>query len=228
MLLAVRRWSTNTSSTSRPSGKGWCRLRTSRSSEEGRRLRARTTGARGRRRRRPPAGSAESARRNLDPDQRLAAAAAAALAASIFLPWWRDPDLRHLLRGPQDGDVRWRRRSVSSPARCWSLLLRRAEGRFFHLPLSDGTLIAARRCLDRLPGRFPDARSAHARRSPARHTDYGLRWGILLALASSVVLAAAGSAHAPKAPPRRARGGRRRRGRDGHAPAALAAVAEGR
>jgi hypothetical protein len=69
----------------------------------------------------------------LDREQRLAALAAVVLGVSLFLPWWRDPvfDVSY---------VGVRRLSFLELAivlvvlGVLVLLLRRAEGRFFHLP----------------------------------------------------------------------------------------------
>jgi hypothetical protein len=71
------------------------------------------------------------------------------------------------------------------------LLLRRGERKVFHLPLSDGTLIAAAgawatflvvfRMLD------PPTRTVGGTTS-----DYGIRWGVLVALCSALLLAVAG------------------------------------
>ncbi len=128
--------------------------------------------------------------RSLDPDLRLAAAAAIALGVSIFLPWWRDPIFGISYAG-------FRRITFLEigvflvAASVLVLIVRRAEGKVFHLPLSDGTLIAAAgawstflvalRMLD------PPTRTLAGRTS-----DYGMRWGILFALASAVTLAIAG------------------------------------
>jgi hypothetical protein len=132
----------------------------------------------------------------LDPNQRLAAMAAIALAASIFLPWWRDPILDITYIG-------FRRLTFLElavflvAAGVLVLLVRRAEGRFFHLPLSDATLIAAAgfwslflltfRVLD------PPTRSGTRLPDGVKVTrDYGLRWGVLFAFAAAALLALAG------------------------------------
>jgi hypothetical protein len=132
----------------------------------------------------------------LDPNQRLAAVAAIALAASIFLPWWRDPILGITYIG-------FRRITFLevaiflTAAAVLVLLFRRAEGRFFHLPLSDATLIAAAgvwsllllviRVLD------PPTRTGTRLSDRVQITrDYDMRWGILFAFASAGLLAFAG------------------------------------
>jgi hypothetical protein len=127
----------------------------------------------------------------LAPEHRLAALSAIGLGASIFfLPWWRDPFF-HI------SYVGFRRMTFIEAAilliavSVVILVWGRAEGRAFHLPLADGTLIAAAgawaaflvllRMLD------PPSRTI------AGHTsDYGLRWGALVALAAAATLALAG------------------------------------
>jgi hypothetical protein len=151
-------------------------LRTSRSSEN--------EGA-------PPAGPRlKAAHRALDREQRLAGAAALGLAASLFLPWWRDPIFGISYVGV-------RRLSFLELAifllatSVLVLLFGRAERRAFHLPLADGTLIAAAgawaafmvvfRMLD------PPTRAVGE-----QTRDYGLRWGALVALVAAVTLAVSG------------------------------------
>jgi hypothetical protein len=126
----------------------------------------------------------------LAPEHRLAAVSAVALGASIFLPWWRDPYF-HI------SYVGFRRITFIDAAillvaaSVVVLVWGRAQGRAFHLPLSDGTLIAASGfwaaflVLLRMLG--PPTRTV------AGHTsDYGLRWGALVALAAAGLLALAG------------------------------------
>jgi hypothetical protein len=150
-----------------------------------------------------PRGAGDSSRgrltgalRALDSEQRLAALAALGLVGSLFLPWWRDP-----LIGVTSVAVR-RLTFVEVSifivaAAVLVLLLGRAERRPFHLPLSDGTLIAAAgawafvlvafRMLD------PPTRSAERASDAAKVTrEYGLRWGALVALAAAATLTAAG------------------------------------
>jgi hypothetical protein len=126
----------------------------------------------------------------LDSEQRLAGVAAAGILVSLFTPWWRDPVF---------GLSAWGINRITGAelslvlvaGSVLLLLLRRAQGRVFHLPLSDGTLATGAglwccllvivRALD------PPTRnvSGHA-------LDYDLRWGILLCLASGALLALAG------------------------------------
>jgi hypothetical protein len=137
-----------------------------------------------------PGGRLRALSRALEPEQRLAGTAALALAASIFLPWWRDPIFGVSYVGVRRLtflEVALFLVAVSVLA----LLLRRAERRVFHLPLSDGTLIAASgawscflvvfRMLD------PPTRTVGGATS-----DYGMRWGLVFALSAAAVLAFAG------------------------------------
>ena len=128
--------------------------------------------------------------RRLTPEQRLAAFAAAGLLASLFTPWWRDPVL---------GLSHWAVNRFSFielalvlvGGSVLLLVYRRGEGRVFHLPLADGTLVAAAgvwacvlvgaRLLD------PPTRTAGGQR-----LDYEVRWGAFLCLASAVLLIVAG------------------------------------
>lgn len=131
--------------------------------------------------------------RTLDPDRRLAAAACAALVFSVFLPWY-------------GGSITLRGKPVSKTLTAigafslvelgvivlagavLALLWARAESREFHLPGTDGFWIATAgfwaiflivyRMLDRpedlVVGRL------------------GPRWGMFVALAAAIALAAAG------------------------------------
>jgi hypothetical protein len=132
----------------------------------------------------------------LDPDQRLAAAAAIALGVSVFLPWWKDP----LLDITYIGFRRITFLEVAillTAAAVLVLLLRRAEGRSFHLPFSDATLIATAGFWSLLllvirvlspPTRTATRISDHVQVTK----DYGMRWGIGFAFAAAALLAFAG------------------------------------
>jgi hypothetical protein len=126
----------------------------------------------------------------LAPEHRLAAVAAVALGASIFLPWWRDPFFRISYVG-------FRRITFIEVAillvaiAVLFLIWRRAEGPTFHLPLSDGSLIAGAglwagflvilRMLD------PPTRTV-----AGETLNYSLRWGALVALTAAAALAVSG------------------------------------
>jgi hypothetical protein len=138
----------------------------------------------------PPDQQLRAALRRLDPEQRLAAIAAFGLGASIFLPWWRDPVFEVTFVGV-------RRLTFLEVALALIavgvlvMLFRRAEGRTFHLPLSDGTLIAA-------AGAWATFLVVYRMIDGPTRTvgtvtrDYELRWGALIALAGAVLLAVAG------------------------------------
>jgi len=136
------------------------------------------------------AGRLSSLWRRLDPDQRLAGLAAVALGASIFLPWWRDPALDVSLVGVRR--LTFLEVAIFMVAAAVLLLLvRRAEGRAFHLPLSDGTLIA-------IAGLWSCVLVSFRMLDPPTRTvggmtsDYGMRWGLVFALAAGALLAVAG------------------------------------
>jgi hypothetical protein len=128
--------------------------------------------------------------RSLDPEQRLAAMSAAVLGGSLFLPWWRDPFLGVSYVGV-------RRLSFIEIALMLIalgvlvLLYRRAEGRKFHLPLSDGTLLAASGAWAgfMVVFRMIDGPTRTVR---GVTRDYDLRWGALVALGACVALTLAG------------------------------------
>jgi hypothetical protein len=128
--------------------------------------------------------------RVLDPEQRLAGIAALGIVLSLFTPWWRDPVF---------GLSHWAINRMTAielalllvAASVLLLLLRRAQGRVFHLPLSDGTLAtgAGLWCCLLVVVRALDPPS----RTVSSHTlDYDRRWGILLCFAASALLAFAG------------------------------------
>jgi hypothetical protein len=126
----------------------------------------------------------------LDREQRIAGMAALALAGSVFLPWWHDP----ILDASYVGVRRLTFAEVALflvAASVVLLLVRRGEGKVFHLPLSDATLIAAAgfwatflvlyRMIDTPTRTAGDATE-----------DYGIRWGLLVALAAAILLAVTG------------------------------------
>lgn len=127
------------------------------------------------------------AARVLNPDQRLAAVGALGLVASMFLPWWRNPFPPELSYWAVNRFTFIELALVLVAGSVLAMLYGRAEGHGFHLPLSDATLAAGAgvwSCVLVL-ARIADP--------PTRGgTDYGLRWGFLVALLSGVVLAYAG------------------------------------
>jgi hypothetical protein len=128
--------------------------------------------------------------RMLDPEQRLAGLGALGIIVSLFTPWWRDPvfGLSHWAVNR----ITWIELALLLVAgSVLLLLLRRAQGRVFHLPLSDGTLAtgAGLWCCLLVVVRALDPPS----RSVGSETlDYDRRWGILLCFAASSLLAFAG------------------------------------
>lgn len=128
--------------------------------------------------------------RMLDAEQRLAGAAALGIIVSLFTPWWRDPVFG--LSAWAVNRITWIEISLLMVASSVILLLlRRAQGRVFHLPLSDGTLavgaglwcalLAVVRVLD------PPTRMVGD-----QTLDYERRWGFVLCIAASLLLAFAG------------------------------------
>src|SRR3954453_4853655 len=126
----------------------------------------------------------------LDPEQRLAGLAALGVIVSLFTPWWRDPvfGLSHWAVNR----ITWIELALLLVAgSVLLLLLRRAQGRVFHLPLSDGTLAtgAGVWCCLLVIVRALDPPS----RSVGTETlDYHRRWGTLLPFASGALRAYAG------------------------------------
>jgi hypothetical protein len=128
--------------------------------------------------------------RRLDAEQRLAGAAALGILLSLFTPWWRDPvfDLSYwALRR-----FTWIELALMIVAGSVLLLLfRRAQGRVFHLPLSDGTLamgaglwtcvLVIVRLLD------PPTRTIRG-----HEFNYDMRWGAFLCILAGLTLALAG------------------------------------
>lgn len=130
--------------------------------------------------------------RMLDPEQRLAGLGALGIIVSLFTPWWRDPrtpDLSHAAINR----FTWIELALLLVAGAvLLLLLRRAQGRVFHLPLSDGTLAtgAGLWCCVLLFARILDPPSAHL--SNGTSANLHMRWGILFCFASAALLAYAG------------------------------------
>ena len=128
--------------------------------------------------------------RVLDAEQRLAGLAALGILLSLFTPWWRDTAFDISYWGVRR--FTWIELSlliVSGSALL--LLFRRAQGRVFHLPLSDGTLAmgAGLWCCVLVIARLLDPPT----RSVRGHVfDYDMRWGALLCLGSGLLLALAG------------------------------------
>jgi hypothetical protein len=125
--------------------------------------------------------------RTMNPDQRLAAVGALGLVGSMFLPWWRDPFPPELSYWAVNRFTFIELALMLVAGSVLAGLYGRAEGHGFHLPLSDGTLIAGAgiwSCV-LVVVRIADPPSRGG-------IDYHLRWGFLVALASGLLLAYAG------------------------------------
>ncbi|WP_372789568.1 hypothetical protein [Paraconexibacter sp.] len=143
--------------------------------------------------------------RNLESSQRLSGYASLGLVATMFLPWYSKSVTAIVTRG-QNQSLASRSDSLSAwtafsfveaatllvAAGVLLLLFRRGEGRAFHLPGGDGSVIAVAggwasflifyRLLDQ-----PDAETTRT-----LTTNYGLRWGIFFALGAALFLASTG------------------------------------
>jgi hypothetical protein len=127
------------------------------------------------------------AARVLDADQRLAALGALGLVVSMFLPWWRDPFPPELSYWAVNRFTFIELALMLVAGAVLVGLYGRAEGHGFHLPLSDGTLVAGAgiwSCV-LVIARIADPPSRGG-------VDYDLRWGFLATLLSGAVLAYAG------------------------------------
>lgn len=154
--------------------------------------------------------------RAMTPEQRLAAVASLALLLTMFFPWYGLQSLNRKTGAPYShsisafGDVSFVEAAVFLVAvGVVVMVLARAEGREFHLPGGDGTIVTIAggwagllifyRVFDRPPGHgYP----------------VGIEWGFFLAFVATGSLAYAGwrmrTAERPEAPLTR-RGGRRPR-----------------
>jgi len=142
---------------------------------------------------------------HLEAAQRLAAYAALAMVVTMFLPWYSKSVTAIVTQGKEQslasrdqGLSAWAAFSFVEAATLLVaasvlvLLFRRGEGRAFHLPGGDGTVIAAAggwaaflifyRLLDQPAGETTGTLT----------TSYGLRWGIFFALGAAIFLASAG------------------------------------
>ncbi len=142
---------------------------------------------------------------HLEPAQRLAAYGALALIVTMFLPWYSKSVTAIVTQGREqalakssDNLSAWTAFSFVEAATLLVaggvllLLFRRGEGRGFHLPGGDGTVIAAAggwaaflifyRLLDQPAGET----------TRTLVTTFGLRWGIFFALGAALFLASSG------------------------------------
>jgi hypothetical protein len=128
--------------------------------------------------------------RSLDQEQRLAGIGAAGIVASMFTPWWRDP-VFHLSSWALSQFSFYELALLLVALAVLLLLYRRAQGRVFHLPLSDGTLEAAAGlwCCAIVLARLLAPPTRHV---GSETLDYDARWGLLLCIVAAAMLAVAG------------------------------------
>lgn len=141
----------------------------------------------------------------LEAAQRLAAYAALAMVATMFLPWYSKSVTAIVTRGRDqalasrsEGLSAWAAFSFVEAATILVavsvlvLLFRRGEGRAFHLPGGDGTVIAVGGgwAAFLIFYRLLDQPAEETTRTLT--TSYGLKWGIFFALGSALFLASAG------------------------------------
>lgn len=150
----------------------------------------------------------------LPPDRRLAAGAAIGLFLALFLPWYQEtvivPGKSANLQAASATLTGWGAFSFVEAALLLiaagvlTLLFQRAEGRAFHLPGGDGTVITVAgvwTCL-LVTWRIFDKQGTSNNGQLA--TTSGIEWGIFIALAVAVLLTYAGTriraAHRPEPP----------------------------
>lgn len=155
------------------------------------------------------AGRLARAWRALPPERRLAAFAAIGLFLTLFLPWYQETVLVNgrVTSGSFTG---WGAFSFVEAGvlivgiGVLTLLFQRAEGRAFHLPGGDGSVIMAAGAWAGVlvTWRIFDKESVNTRGALA--TVAGVDWGIFAALAIAALLVYAGSriraAHRPEPP----------------------------
>lgn len=143
--------------------------------------------------------------RALEPAQRLAVYGALALVVTMFLPWYSKSVTAIVTQGrdqalakTSDNLSAWTAFSFVEAATLLVaagvllLLFRRGEGRAFHLPGGDGTVIAAAGgwAAFLIFYRLLDQPAEETTRTLV--TTYGLRWGIFFALGAALFLASTG------------------------------------
>jgi hypothetical protein len=150
--------------------------------------------------------------RALPPDRRLAAAAALGLCLTLFLPWYQETGFASgkSLQTKSASLTGWHAFSwveaavLLVSASVLTLLFLRAEGRAFHLPGGDGSIVmlgGAWTCL-LVIWRIFDKQSTTS--NGQFGTTFGIKWGIFTAMALAGLLAYAGTriraAHQPEPP----------------------------
>jgi hypothetical protein len=127
----------------------------------------------------------------LDAEQRLAGMGALGIIVSLFTPWWRDPYPPELSHAAINRFTWIELSLLLVSTSVLLLLLRRAQGRVFHLPLSDGLLAmgAGLWCCVLVIVRVADPPTQAV---GSHHFQYDVRFGFALCLAASLLLAFAG------------------------------------
>jgi hypothetical protein len=157
------------------------------------------------------AGRIGRAWRALTPDQRLAAVAAIALLLSMLLPWYQETGNAVVQGHPGPIDDSKNAFQVYSfveaaifvvAAGVLVLLFARGEGRAFHLPGGDGTVIVAAGVWVMLLIFYRQLDKPNGRTEGLISTTIGVEWGIFVAFLLGLVLAYAGyrirAAHIPE------------------------------
>jgi hypothetical protein len=157
------------------------------------------------------AGRIRGAWRGLTPDQRLAAVAAIALLFSMLLPWYQETGNAVVQGHPVPIDDSKNAFQVYSfveaavfvvSAGVLVLLFARGEGRAFHLPGGDGTVIMAAGVWVMLLVFYRQLDKPNGRTEGLISTTIGVEWGIFVAFLLGLVLAYAGyrirAAHTPE------------------------------
>jgi hypothetical protein len=157
------------------------------------------------------AGRVARAWRALTPDQRLAAIAAIALLLSMLLPWYQETGNAVVQGHPVPIDDSKNAFQVYSfveaaifvvAAGVLVLLFARGEGRAFHLPGGDGTVILAAGVWVMVLIFYRQLDKPNGRTEGLISTTVGVEWGIFVAFLLGLVLAYAGyrirAAHTPE------------------------------
>jgi hypothetical protein len=149
--------------------------------------------------------------RALSPEQRLAAIAALALLLSMLLPWYQETGNAivngHLVR-IEDGKSAFGVYSFVEAAifvvvvGVIVLLWARAEGKAFHLPGGDGTIVMGAGLWVMFLIFYRQLDKPNGRREGMIQTSIGVQWGIFIAFLLGALLAYAGyrirAAHVPE------------------------------
>jgi hypothetical protein len=151
--------------------------------------------------------------RRLTPEQRLATIAAILLLASMLLPWYQETGFAtvrgHLERIDDSKSAFGVYSFVEAAifvvvAGTIALLWVRAEGRAFHLPGGDGTVVMGAGLWVMFLIFYRQLDKPNGRREGLIQTSVGVQWGIFIAFLLGALLAYAGyrirAAHVPEPP----------------------------